>query len=120
LKATGLLKAYSKKFLDIIDNIESSNKRIGKLSAIVSGTREPILIMVVSSVILLQVNVIGGSLGTILISLLFFYRALSSLMLMQSAYNAFLGNAGSLENMKRFEKGLEKNKETDGEIVIER
>src|SRR5690606_24518247 len=62
LKATGLLKVYSQKFLDIIDHIESSNRRIGKFSAIVSGTREPVLIIIVSAVILFQVNVIGGSL----------------------------------------------------------
>src|SRR5690554_7905781 len=61
---------------------------MGKLSAIITGTREPLLIIVVSAVILMQVSVLGGMLSTILISLLFFYRALSALMLMQASYRS--------------------------------
>ncbi|MEI6946699.1 ABC transporter ATP-binding protein [Paraflavisolibacter sp. H34] len=114
LKATGLLKDYNGKLLGTIDHIEETNSKIGKYSAIVSGTREPLLIIVVSTVILIQVNVLGGSLGTILISLLFFYRALSSLMLMQSSYNGFLGVYGSIENMTEFEKELSNSREKQG------
>lgn len=118
LKATGLLKTYSKKLLGIIDYIEDSNKKMGSLGAIITGTREPLLIIVVSTVILMQVNVLGGSLGTILISLLFFYRALTALMLMQASYNGFLAVSGSMENMRDFEQGLLDNQEQDGHIQV--
>jgi len=116
LKATGLLKTYSKKLLGIIDYIEESNRKMGRLGAIIAGTREPLLIIIVSAVILMQVNVLGGSLGTILISLLFFYRALTALMLMQASYNGFLAVSGSMENMIDFEQRLNDNRETEGEI----
>lgn len=120
LKATGLLKTYSKKLLDIIDDIEDSNRKVGSLAAIVTGTREPLLIIVVSAVILMQVNVLGGQLGTILISLLFFYRALTALMLMQAAYNSFLAVSGSMENMMNFEQSLDESREPEGEFKVER
>src|SRR5690606_10685508 len=116
LKATGLLKTYSNKLLGIIDYIEESNRKMGRLGAIIAGTREPLLIIIVSAVILMQVNVLGGSLGTILISLLFFYRALTALMLMQASYNGFLAVSGSMENMIDFEQRLNDNRETEGEI----
>src|SRR5690554_920729 len=118
LKATGLLKTYSNKLLGIIDYIEESNRKMGRLGAIIAGTREPLLIIIVSAVILMQVNVLGGSLGTILISLLFFYRALTALMLMQASYNGFLAVSGSMENMIDFEQQLNNNRESEGEIKI--
>ena len=120
LKATGLLKQYSNKLLNTISHIESNNRKIGKLGAIVSATREPLLIFVVCIVILLQVNVLGGALATILISLLFFYRALSALMLMQVSYNGFLGVSGSMENMNDFEKYLKGNREVNGKLGVEK
>lgn len=120
LKATGLLNNYSKKFLYTIDNIEENNRKIGKFGAILSGTREPLLILIVSAVILLQVNVLGGTLSTILISLLFFYRALSALMFVQASYNGFLGVSGSMENVTKFENELSSSKEEDGKIEFDR
>lgn len=120
LKATGLLKAYSEKLLHIINYIEDSNKKMGRLGSIITGTREPLLIIVVSAVILVQVNVLGGVLATILISLLFFYRALTALMLMQASYNGFLAVSGSMENMVEFEQRLQDNQEQDGSITFEK
>lgn len=118
LKATGLLGKYGNKLLKTIDHIEQNNTKIGKLSAVVTATREPLLIVVVSSVIYLEVNVLGGAIGTIIVSLLFFYRALSSLMMMQSSYNTFVSVSGSMDNITSFEKMLVNNKEANGTTAI--
>lgn len=120
LKATGYIKEYNIKLKNSINDIEKHNRRIGKLNSIVNAIREPILILVVSAVILVQVNLLNGTMGTILISLLFFYRALSALMLMQTHYNDFLGVSGSLDNMTKFEQELEKAEEKDGKLKIEK
>ena len=120
LKATGYINRYNTKLKRVIDLIEDSNKTIGKLSAIVTSIREPILIIVVSSVILIQVNFMAGTLGTILISLLFFYRALSSMILLQTHYNKFLEVSGSMENMTSFESQLELAKETSGSVRLDK
>ena len=58
--------------------------------------------------------------GAILISLLFFYRAQSSLMGMQQSWNAFLGVSGSLENMQDFLEELEEAEEVTGKLNFDK
>lgn len=111
LKATGTLKKFSRKLLDSTVRIEESNKRIGKLDAILNAGREPILITVVVGVILIQMTYFDSDLGPILISLIFFYRALGYLVHLQIRWNKFLGASGSLENMSIFGRELNHHQE---------
>ncbi|RZK19627.1 MAG: ABC transporter ATP-binding protein, partial [Flavobacterium sp.] len=111
LKATGLLRAYTKKVDLTIEDIERENRRMGYMNAYAGALREPILIIIVAGVILLEVYVFGGALATIIVSLLFFYRALSSVTLLQLAYNNFNAQLGTLENVKWFEEELNIHKE---------
>lgn len=119
LKATAFLNGYANRLRKSIIIIEESRFRIGKLSAILEAAREPILIVVVASVILIQTLLLGASLGPILISLLFFYRALSSLLNLQNSYNRFLEQSGSLENLIDFQKEIIGEKEVIGKKIIE-
>lgn len=116
LKASGALSKFNTKLIKTIHELEHNNKRIGKLSGIVIATREPLLILVVCTVIYLEVTLWNGTLSAILVSLLFFYRALSALVQMQSYYNNFLSVSGSMENMTNFQEYLETNVEADGSI----
>lgn len=120
LKATRYIREYNQKLIKNIFDIEENNRKIGYLTTIVDALREPILILVVSAVILVQVNVFEGSLATILISLLFFYRALASLILVQTHYNDFLAVSGSLQNMTDFEEELKGSQEKLGEKKIKK
>ncbi|MEZ7500365.1 ABC transporter ATP-binding protein [Flavobacterium sp. Arc3] len=119
LKATAILDFYANRLRKSIDAIEQSRFRIGKLGAILESAREPILIMVVAIVILIQTRLLNASLGPILISLLFFYRALSSLMNLQNSYNRFLELSGSLDNLMEFQKEINLEKEQNGKEIIE-
>src|SRR5690606_1769144 len=83
LKATGSLNKYNNKLASSVMEIEDSNKKIGKLDALLNSGREPILVIVVVAVIFIQTSILGSPLGPILISLVFFYRALIYLMAMQ-------------------------------------
>lgn len=112
LKATGSLNTYGKKLKESVLKIEKSNVRIGILDSILIAAREPLLILVVVVVIYIQTELLGSSLGQILASLFFFYRALSFLMQMQARWNKFLGVSGSLENMQEFTRELKTNKES--------
>jgi len=116
LKATGLLGYFGERLTGNLLKLEKGNRRIGKLGAFVSGAREPLLIFVVAAVILVQIQVFGASMGPILISLLFFYRALTSLLLMQSSWNYFLAASGSLENMQKFQQELDADREVEGTV----
>lgn len=115
LRATAMIENYTLRLAAIIQKIETSRRKIGVLSGLLEASREPILIIVVAVVILIQVNVLKGSLAPILISLLFFYRALTALTGMQNAWNNFLGVSDSLDNLQNYQKLLIENQERMGE-----
>lgn len=118
LKATGSLGKYGKKLEDSVFKIQDSNKKIGILDVLLTSGREPILITVVVLVIIIQTTFLNSDLGPILISLIFFYRALNYLMQMQVRWNKFLSSSGSLENMAKFGEELRRNKERYGSEAL--
>lgn len=120
LKASGMMKTYIKKVISKVNDIEYSQKQIGLLTGLTTGIREPILIAVVSSVIFVEVKIFNGSLSLIILSILFFYRALNSIMQVQTAYNSYLGLIGSLENVQEFYKELQSGKDIQGEKSIDK
>jgi subfamily B ATP-binding cassette protein MsbA len=109
LKATNFLKTSEERLKETIYNIEENRKKMGLLNSIMLGLREPVLIIVIAASILIQINYFGGSLSALLISLLFFYRALNSVSLMQTAWNVYLSTLGSFENIKKLQKSFENN-----------
>jgi subfamily B ATP-binding cassette protein MsbA len=111
LKATDYFSSYRLKLMDVIDKIENNQKRIGMYSAIMSSTREPIILTVVVIIILLQVNVLGGKMSSILLSLMFLYRALNYIVTLQGSWQGFISNIGglyaSVELINDFKSGKE-------------
>ncbi|SIR10358.1 ATP-binding cassette, subfamily B, MsbA [Pontibacter lucknowensis] len=106
LKATGLSPVFAKKLKQAVITIENNNKKIGFYNSILSATREPLVIAVVVAVITIQITYFSESLGLIILSLLFFYRSLTFLMVLQTQWNNFLNVSGSLENMTEFMQEL--------------
>lgn len=115
LKATGLIRDYANKLIKKVAEIEKSQRKIGMLAALVQGVREPLLIGVVITVILIQINILGGSLGLILLSILFFYRALTAVMQVQTIWNKYLELSGSFENQTNFTEELNNGRELVGD-----
>jgi subfamily B ATP-binding cassette protein MsbA len=62
---------------------------------------------------------LGGKLATIILSLLFFYRGLSAVAILQPAYNRFLVYSGSMDNMRLFLADLQSKKKSQGTERIE-
>lgn len=114
LKTTGTLLHYATKLKNRIKLVEKNYKKIGFYNSIVGSAREPILMVVICVIILIQVNLLGGALATIMISLLFFYRALGTLVLFQNSYNNFLSFSGSLANIKDLQMTLKVGEDTNG------
>ena len=118
LKATGLVGFYAQNLKKKVYEIEASVRSMGVLDSLMQGVREPLMIGVVVVVILIQVNLLGGSLATIILSILFFYRALISVNLLQTAYNKFLSFSGSLTNMADFVQELKRDRERNGKNIF--
>ncbi|MCX2739970.1 ABC transporter ATP-binding protein [Pontibacter anaerobius] len=119
LKASGLIGKFGQKLKSSIKSIEELQRRIGVLAALLSSMREPLVMLVVVIVILVQVNIFSHNLGVLILSLLFFYRSLTFLMGLQNFWNTFLSVSGSLENMDEFNKELFQDQEQNGRTKIE-
>lgn len=119
LKATGLAGFFGDRLRNTIFLIEESRRKIGMFAAILQAAREPLLIGIVVLVILIQIKVLGGTLGGILISLLFFYRALSSLTMMQNSWNRYLEVSGSMSNMQEFQQQLHNSRSREGKVTFD-
>lgn len=115
LKATGLAVIYGDKLKESVKEIEKTNLRIGLYNSFLLSVREPVVVLIVVAVIFVQVNFFGQALSLIVLSLLFFYRALNFVMNVQTQWNKFLNVSGSLENMQAFQDELEQGAEHYGE-----
>lgn len=111
LKATNYFETYKLKLRSYVDQIEDEQKTIGIFNAILQASREPLVIGVVILVVIVQINVLDGNIAAIFLSLLFFYRALNYIMLVQTGWQSFTSNLGGLhvgvELMEDFKNGFE-------------
>lgn len=118
LKATGRVNQYGDRMEKTIEDIEVSRRQMGFLASVSEAAREPLLVIIISLVIFIQFRYLGGNMGTMLISLLFFYRALTYLVALQQSWNGFLQVSGSMENLRDFQQILLSNKERNGKIEL--
>ncbi len=116
LKATGLNDIYAGKLKENIIEVEAVQKRQGVIDSILAGLREPLVIFVIFLAIFINIYLFEETLGTILLSLLLLYRAITFFIGMQEQWNSFLTVSGSLDNMALFTAELEKGQEKNGDI----
>lgn len=116
LNSSGRLKDYSNFLRNKVLEVEGYNRRMGFIGSFLGSIREPMLITVVCSVIYVEVRLLGGNLGVILLSILFFYRAMSAIINIQGIYNSYLGQSGALTNFTEFNNELKRGKAKDGTI----
>src|ERR1044072_1744556 len=96
LKSTNTFNRYSSKLRTVINQAEGLNKKIGHMTAIGTSIKEPIIVIIVMAVIFAQLHWMGASLGSIILSLLLFYRALSFLVMTQNYWQGFIENSGGI------------------------
>jgi ABC-type multidrug transport system fused ATPase/permease subunit len=116
LKATNYFNRYSLMLKRVINEVEALNRKIGKSQAITGSTREPIIIAIVAVVILVQTQYFGASLGSVLLSLLLFYRALNGLIIVQSSWQSFMQNVGGLQSISNLKDVMEDSYEIHSNI----
>jgi subfamily B ATP-binding cassette protein MsbA len=116
LKATASSSKYSKKLERKVFEIERYSLKIGKLNAMMTGLREPILIIVIICIMIVQVRFFDAKIALMILSIIFFYRALNYVMLLQSFWNTFLSVSGSLDNMINFTYELQTGALKNGNI----
>ncbi len=119
LKATGFIRSFAGKLIREVKQMEDASRKMGILSAIVGSVREPLMILILVVMILVQVSVFGGSLSLILLSILFFYRALTHVLAFQAHWNGYLGLTGSIRNLLTFSEHLREHREPIGTVPFD-
>lgn len=127
LKSTNYLGRYARKLETVIDDTEQLNRKTGYYGAVTTGIREPMVIFIVVLVIYLQINWMGGNMGSIILSLVLFYRALTYLVTIQGQWQAFVQNTGAMRSVGEIseimqmdvEKGSKTFNSIEKEIRIE-
>lgn len=114
LKSTNYLKRYSTKLKNVIDNTEHIYKKIGLYQAVSQGLREPMAMIIVIIVMFVQLNFLGGNLGSMILSLLLFYRALSFLMGIQFHWQTFIQNTGAMQTVTELAQTMQRDQENHG------
>ncbi|WP_395059677.1 ABC transporter ATP-binding protein [Flavobacterium sp.] len=120
LKATATMPIYIDKLTTKINEIEEDQKKLGLISGLILSIREPVIIFFLISAIFIQVNWLKGQLSTILLSLLFFYRAFNSFMNVQLSWNGFLKYVGSIKNLEEFQVSLTNENENINGLNFEK
>ena len=112
LKSTNYFEKYYNKLEKVNRDVENLNRQIGKNQSFTLSIREPLIIFIVVTVIVSQIYIMGSTLGSILVSLLLFYRALGGLMGLQGSWQAFMQNVGSIDSTNRFNLLMSQYSET--------
>lgn len=112
LKATNLIDVYKRKLIELVYDAERLSFRMGILNGISSAMREPLTIGIVALVIYVQVVLFKVPMFSIVLSLMFFYRSLTSLLEIQNAWQSFLTNTGGIAQTQEMLDELKMKKET--------
>jgi subfamily B ATP-binding cassette protein MsbA len=114
LKSTNSFSKYAERLQTVIIKFERLNRSMGKMKAISLSIKEPIIVGIVSAVILIQINLMGTGLNTILLSLFLFYRALNFLGQIQNDWQTFIENIGGMYAVSASAKQMADSEEVMG------
>ncbi|AEL24488.1 MAG: ABC transporter ATP-binding protein [Cytophagales bacterium] len=119
LRATGQASKFGEKLKKTIVTLAQGNRKIGFFNSLLIATKEPMSIFVVVGIIFIQIFYFSTNIGPIILSLLFFYRALNAIIVYQNYWNTFLNVSGSLENFQGFLHDMNSNRVdyNSGEVI---
>jgi len=100
LKATNYFKVFENRLKNNIEESENIAYKVGRVGSIGESLREPLIIIVIAIVIYVQIAVLKNDFGSILASLILFYRALAYLVSMQNSWSNYIRNSAGLESVE--------------------
>ncbi|MCI5225344.1 MAG: ABC transporter ATP-binding protein [Candidatus Electrothrix sp. AX2] len=120
LSSTAQLSYLSSEVMSSIKKLSSHSRYQGIAQALTSSLSEPISIILVLIVIMIQVAVLDAPLPPIFVSLIIFNRAMGNILGIQGAWQALMSKIGSLEVVELEVEKLLNNQEVTGEVKLER
>ncbi len=103
--STATMAPLSRNVFRSVDRLTAYARNQGLAGAFTGAIREPVSIMVILLVLVIQIQFFQASIAAILVSLILLYRAMGQIMLLQSTWQQMMNEVGSLEIVEaEFEK----------------
>jgi len=118
LAATGQGDSLRQQTLASIKRVRGQLVRMGLAKAFTKAVREPVAVISILVIVIVQIYWLNQALGPILVSILLFYRGLNGVMDLQNRWQAALSNMGSVEMVQDEFAVQAKEREPDGHRVI--
>lgn len=118
LVATNEVRNIRAGALASVDKVTSYSLRMSNARALTAATREPIAVLLIIGILIVQLFLLKQTLAPIMVSILLFYRGINAVLGIQSSWQIALGQIGSLELVDNEFKRLEANREADGHVEI--
>lgn len=118
LVATGQIKSMRAPITTSIENLSGYEMRRGIAAGFTETVREPLTVAFIMGIIAFQLSYLDEPLEPILVSIVLFYRAMTSALMMQGKLQVALDFAGSLELVRDEYEAQATNRETGGNTAI--
>lgn len=100
LTATGQAGHVRNTVMESIRRLTDYEMRLGIADSFTTAVREPITVVFIMLIVLVQMVALGQPLAPILVSILLFHRGLNTILSLQSTWMVTLGQIGSLEMVR--------------------
>lgn len=114
LKITGRNSTYEKIVANGARNISRLQFRVGTLGGFTHAVKEPLGVLAITSIIMIQMLVFELQLVLIIGSILFFYRSVTSAAAVQNSIQNTLEHMGSLEKISEIRRNAVANRAVNG------
>ena len=118
LSATNQMNIFENKFKSTSSIISKLQLKTWVLGSFTHSIKEPIAVISLSGIIILQVIFFNNDLASTFISLLFFYRSMTSSILIQNSMQNLLEFSGSIEALNSSIKQYQSRKLVNGSQII--
>ena len=119
LTATGQTQGLKPNITTSIGRLAGYQIRTGIAGGFTQAVREPLAVVFIMAIVLVQLVVLSQPLAPILVSILLFYRGLNAVVLIQSAFQRTLELIGSVELVHEEFAAQRQHQEPDGTRMLE-
>lgn len=105
----------------VLANVERGGQlaaRLNRVMALTAAAREPIAVLVIATIVVIQLSVLQQPLAPIMVSILLFYRGINAILGVQVSWQNVLSQIGALEVVRDEFERLANEREPNGATII--
>lgn len=120
LASTSSIHSLEKNAGKSIARLTSYQFKLQVAQAFTTAVREPIAVLFLASLLIIQITVLQQPIGPVFISLILFYRAMGTMIDIQGSWQGVMNSVGGIEMVLDEFRDVENNKEIGGKRKISR